>query len=96
MTQTGTRIVVQSALRQLTADARARARLADDGSADHDFYEGVARAAEDIATAGRRQPGGWLDRESDAFQEGYLKTTTMIGTISHNPPIRFAVPIPDC
>ncbi len=90
-------VVMRNALRQLAGEARRVAALLHVGSADHDFYVGVQRAAEERLSpglaAGDRSD---LDRRSPAFREGYLKTSTMIAeAATATTPLRFRLPVPD-
>jgi hypothetical protein len=95
MASTDARIVLQLALRQLAAEALTRARLTVDRSPDHDFYAGVARAADDCSSNIERRGEEAFIHESDTFREGYLKTAAMIAAVSTDPPVHLAMPSPD-
>ncbi len=87
-------VVLRNALRQLAAEARRTAALLRAGSAEHEFYVGVQRAAEErlspaLAAADRAD----LERRSPAYRDGYLETSTLIGMAATGAaPVRFRLP----
>lgn len=80
-------LVLQNALRQLAAEARAEGALVPVESPAHAFYAGVAAAAEDRLHPARQDSHyqAWLDAERPAFREGYLKAASVIATSGHAP-----------
>jgi hypothetical protein len=57
------------------------------GSPEHDFYEGVASAADTHLHQGRApaEDPGWLDRQTPAFRDGYLKASAIISAATGRP-----------
>ncbi len=90
-------VVLRNALRQLADEARRVAALLHVGSADHDFYVGVQRAAEERLSPGlAASDRSDIDRRSPAFREGYVKASTMIAeALTLTTPIRFRLPVLD-
>jgi len=60
-------------------------------------YAGVVKAAEEhqYASEPSARSEAWLAHESPAFRDGYLKASTLIGTVAAGPPFRLALPAPD-
>jgi hypothetical protein len=89
-------LVLRNAVSGLAAEARQAAAGVRDGTADHDFYVGVASAADR-----RIHPGlisaddeAWLARQTPPFRDGYLEASTLIATAAADPPAHLPLPVP--
>ena len=81
------RFTLLSATREMAAEAMRRAAVTPLGTAEHDFYAGVRVAAESYRRQGRApaEHPGWLDGQSPAFREGYLKAEAAIAAAANHP-----------
>lgn len=91
------RSIILGAVRTLVAEARTERSLLSAGSPERQFYLGVDAAAEEVLhpELGSSRGTDWLDREAPAFQDGYLRTSTLLAnaTTAAEPPLR--LPLPD-
>src|SRR6516165_12028256 len=82
-----TRITMWYATRAMSEEALRLAGQAAAGSAEHDFYAGVASAA-DAHRRSARAPDKdprWLERQTPAFRDGYLKASAVIAAAASHP-----------
>lgn len=76
------RLGLRSALLELANEAMHKAARTPLGSQEHDFYWGVASAAETRlrpARAAADDPA-WLDRQPSAFRDGFLQASALIAS----------------
>ena len=73
-------VALRNALRQLAQEATQRAASVAAGTAEHSFYVGVSTAAQDRLNPVHRdvRDEAWLERETLAFRDGYLKASNLI------------------
>ncbi len=83
-----------NALRRLADEARQAAARVPLGVPDHDFYAGVASAAEHHLHAGRLavEDPAWLERQPVAFRDGYLEAMSIIAAAARSS--LFHLPLP--
>ena len=83
-----TRITMWYATRAMSEEALRLAGQAAAGSAEHDFYAGVASAA-DAHRRSARAPDKdprWLERQTPVFRDGYLKASAVIAAVAGGHP----------
>jgi hypothetical protein len=82
------------AVRDLIAAARTERAACSVHSPEHEFYLGVEAAAQEVLRAGSTRSRDQLDREPDAFREGYLKTSNLLATAlsASEAPLRLSLP----
>lgn len=90
------RAIIVNSVRGLIADARAERALLRADSPERQFYLGVDAAAEEILHPELRdaRAANWLDGETPAFREGYLRTSILLSTAitSEEPPLHLRLP----
>ena len=93
-TSEDTRLTLLYATREMAAAAMRRAGQAPLGTAEHDFYVGVTAAAHAHQHHGRAPADhpGWLQRQTAAFREGYLKASAVISAAVTDPRLNLLVP----
>jgi len=84
-------------MRGLVYAARAQRAALPEGSPGRWFYLGVYAAAQEVLhpELGMSRATNWLDGESRAFREGYVRTSNLLAMakVAAEPPVR--LPLPD-
>ena len=88
------RMTMMYATRAMSEGARRLAGQTRAGSPEHDFYAGVASAADAHQHRGRgpAEDPGWLERQTPVFRDGYLKASAIISAAAGHPQPHLLMP----
>lgn len=90
------RPILLTSVRGLVEAARSRRAMLPENSFERSFYLGVDAAAQEVLhpELGMSRAANWLDAETPAFREGYLRTANMLAAAktAEEPPMRLSLP----